>query len=279
MTQDDKSSSQSGQNEKRHSLLKDGMSQVHTAEKEEAFKAELNRERERLTHRPTLHIRTRITVAFLFVFTLCAVITLWIIYTLSQMQTRIHFLEVADNYVSEIQQARRFEKNYLLYRTNLEDAFEHLENAQNQLKNNRAMVRTVLGSENLEILTNHVNDYSRLLGKLRSESSPQERKEIEAKLRDHGAKMISFAMDFAKKERMSVDHAFLLTKRIPLCVSWCPVGDDADRCHFFNPAIFRHPCPVYGLHQADRGGGIFRLLRLCANTVMSSANLPWLLII
>ena len=38
---------------------------------------------------------------------------------------KTQFLVIADRYTNEIQQARRFEKNYFLYGTNLENVLEH----------------------------------------------------------------------------------------------------------------------------------------------------------
>jgi two-component system NtrC family sensor kinase len=184
-------------------------------DQDEVLKSELEMEKERLTHRPTLRIRTRITLSFLFVFAFCVVITLWIMYTLSRIQEKTRFLELADSYMSEIQQARRFEKNFLLYGTNLEDAQEHLHNAQDLLNVNRDMVRKVLGPRSLSTLSQHVSDYDRLLTKLGETPEGPRRAAMEAELRLHGSEMISFAMDFSGQERKAVDHTFMLARRVP----------------------------------------------------------------
>ena len=52
---------------------------------------------------------------------------------------RILFLEVAGDYKAEIQQARRFEKNYLLYGTNLEDVLLNIDAAGNALVQNTSI--------------------------------------------------------------------------------------------------------------------------------------------
>jgi len=181
----------------------------------DALRAEVERESSRLTQRPTIRIRTRMTLSFLCVFALCAGITVWIMYALSRIQDKIRFLEVADSYVSEVQQARRFEKNFLLYGTNLEDAQEHLHNAQRLLDVNRAMVRKVLGARNLDTLSRHVADYRRLLNDISETRDDGDRAVMEAELRLHGSQMIAFAMDFARRERQSVDRAFKLARRVP----------------------------------------------------------------
>ena len=85
------------------------------------------------------------TLAFALIFSLCVIITLWSMYALSDIEDRIHFLEVADTYGSEVQEARRYEKNFLLYGTNLEDAIQHLDNAAALLEEDRLRVRKVAG--------------------------------------------------------------------------------------------------------------------------------------
>jgi two-component system NtrC family sensor kinase len=188
---------------------------VPAAFRDDRLREELEQERVRLVHRPTLRIRTRITLSFLFVFAFCVVVTLWSMYTLSRIQEKNHFLEVADSYVSEIQQARRFEKNFLLYGTNLEDAQEHLERAVRLLDDNQAVVRKILGVQKVDTLSRHVANYERLLQRLGETSGPEARESIEAELRLHGSEMIAFAMDFAREERAAVERAFLWARRVP----------------------------------------------------------------
>jgi hypothetical protein len=73
-----------------------------------------------------ISIRFRIAFGFLICFFLALSITLLSLYVFIRLQTKIHFLEVADNFMLELQQARRFEKNFFLYGTNLNDALEHV---------------------------------------------------------------------------------------------------------------------------------------------------------
>jgi len=82
-----------------------------------------------LQQRPSVSIRTRISLAFALIFALCLSITLWAMFALSEVQDKISFLQLADSYTSEVQEARRYEKNFLLYGTNLDDAIQHLTRA------------------------------------------------------------------------------------------------------------------------------------------------------
>ena len=174
-----------------------------------------NFKKERAERHPKISIRKRLILAFLLIFSFTVIINGWIIYTLSELERKILFLEVTDNYMNEIQQTRRFEKNYLLYGTNMEDAMEHIDNAQNILKNNRSRVINVLQGKNFNAIINHVADYETLLIEIGKTSEPLSRKKIETELRNHGSRMISIASDFEKKERVSVNKGFKLARRIP----------------------------------------------------------------
>ena len=81
------------------------------------------------TGRPLLGIRTRITLGFFICFLMALGITLISLYVVVILKDKLHFLQVADNFSVEIQQARRFEKNYFLYGTNLSEAASHVNTA------------------------------------------------------------------------------------------------------------------------------------------------------
>jgi len=165
--------------------------------------------------KPKISIRTRLIIAFALIFGFSVIINAWIIYTLSELQHKNHFLEVADSYLREIHQARRFEKNYLLYGTNLQDALEHIRNAKKILEENRPKVAKVLSSDNFKAIVSHASHYGELLVEIEKALKPESKKEIEKQLRSHGSKMVSLASDLVKIERESVDDNFKLARRIP----------------------------------------------------------------
>ncbi|MCJ7773931.1 MAG: histidine kinase, partial [Desulfobacterales bacterium] len=80
-----------------------------------------------LKERPSLSIRVRLSLSFglWIVLTLC--FFFFSIILVSQIRKKLQFTEDTGNYTFEIQQARRFEKNYFLYGTNLKDAMEHIQ--------------------------------------------------------------------------------------------------------------------------------------------------------
>ncbi len=172
--------------------------------------------------RPTINIRARLVLSFLsfVVFAIAVTIGAWIL--LSRLEGRLRFLEAADRYTMEIQQTRRFEKNYFLYGTNLQDVQDHLEHARKLLEAAEPEAVEVLTSGALHRMRTHLDRYESLIARLISmqggsaPAHPAERTAIEAELRDHGSQMVAFALELAEKERSSVNATLALFKRLPV---------------------------------------------------------------
>jgi hypothetical protein len=98
-----------------------------------------------LLERPGFSIRARLALVFLLFFVLSAGTTIgtWVI--LSHLQTRLQFIEIADQFNNEILQARRFEKNYFLYGTNLEDLLLNIDAASGHLSSSKTEFGSVVG--------------------------------------------------------------------------------------------------------------------------------------
>jgi signal transduction histidine kinase len=182
------------------------------AKQDEAFETEADRA---LKQRPLFTIRAQLLLAFGLFFLLSLGITLWSIAMLAGIQEGILFLEVAGDYKAEIQQARRFEKNYLLYGQNLDDAREHVANAQRLTVQNTEPFIGVVGEEALMTMNQRLAAYLNVLDQLSEAETPEERIRFETELRDHGAIMVYLAEDFVSKERAQVDSRLSLARRIP----------------------------------------------------------------
>ncbi len=178
-----------------------------------------------LLERPGFSIRARLTVGFLLFFILSAGMTLSAWITLNRIEKKLKFLEIADHYVTEIQQARRFEKNYFLYGTNLQDVQEHVHNASALLVSGKEELESVIGEEKLHSVEGHLQKYIQRLEKLqamdrdRPPGTIPQHPNSEAELREHGAAMVSQALDLAERERKSVNLMLNLFKRLPLVFS------------------------------------------------------------
>jgi two-component system NtrC family sensor kinase len=175
-----------------------------------------------LQERPGFSIRTRLTLGFLLFFVLSTGVTVsaWVI--LNRLEQKLKFLEIADRYTTEIQQARRFEKNYFLYGTNLEEVQEHVRNASELLTSGEVELERVIGEKTFLSVENHLAKYIELLEKLQGLDSDREagtipqHPRIEAELREHGAAMVSQSLKLAEEERNSVALMLKLSKRLPL---------------------------------------------------------------
>lgn len=169
-----------------------------------------------LNRRPSISIRAKVAVSFSLFFILSLTVTAWSYWILTKLENKIEFLEIADSYLVEIQQARRFEKNYLLYGTNLDDALEHLETADGILTQEAEKIEKILGKDHFKTMAALMFKYHDnliLLGKAATES---EKARIVPDLREFGGQMVSFAGEFVEKEQNSAHRMFLLAKRVPL---------------------------------------------------------------
>lgn len=178
---------------------------------EEAHKALLSRKR--------ITMRLQIYLSFLLVFLFAAGIAVALIMTSSQVARKLRFLEIANEFTLEIVQARRFEKNFFLYGTNLQDALDNVDKARETLRRNEAELKKILG-ETYGIMTTDIEKYQKLLEKLSliQESdifTPDQfrlRKQAELGLRRYGAEMVTKAQDLIRRERAAVSKILSLSR-------------------------------------------------------------------
>lgn len=174
-----------------------------------------------LKERPSFSIRSKIIAGFLMLFLLGLGISITSVILLNRIEDKLVFLESASSCTFEIQQARRFEKNFFLYRTNLEDAQDHARRARIILERDREEMASVVGGANFETMARHVARYEELLNRLavqeeESGSAIPTYAAIEEELREHGAEMVAFAERLLAKERESVGLMLRASKRISI---------------------------------------------------------------
>ena len=174
-----------------------------------------------LRNRPALSIRARLTLGLTLWVILSMGIVIWSMLLVSTVETKLHFLESSQNYAFEIQQARRFEKNYLLYRSNLDDAIEHVERAKDILRREEADMSSVMGRVEYDGVRHHLERYEELLVKMgrleaAGEADAAHIGDIEAKLREEGGDMVKLANQLVDKEREAVDSMLRMSKRVPM---------------------------------------------------------------
>ena len=170
-----------------------------------------------LRERPIRSNRSRLILGILLLFVLSLGVTVVSILLIGRIGTKLEVVGAVDRYTFEIQQARRFEKNYFLYHTNLDDALAQVHAAQDILERESDSMASVIGQASVEAMRDRVRRYEELLSRLAglepASDEPQLRA-IEAELRVHGAEMVRLAEDLATKERTSVDTLLRMSQRI-----------------------------------------------------------------
>jgi two-component system NtrC family sensor kinase len=170
-----------------------------------------------LRARPSLSIRNRLTVGLLLWFALSLGITVVSILLINRIQAKLQIVGAVDRFTFEIQQARRFEKNYFLYHTNLFDALEQVRGAQAILERESTSMAAVIGQTSVDAVAVRVRRYEELLARLQPLEPTTDSAEIggiEEELRLHGAEMVRVAEDLATRERRSVDALLHMSQRI-----------------------------------------------------------------
>ena len=170
-----------------------------------------------LRERPSLSIRNRLSAGFLIWFALSLGSTVLSIMLVSRVQAKLSLVGAVDRLAFEIQQARRFEKNYFLYHTNLDDAIAQARAAQVILAQDSSSMAAVIGASAIAALRDRVVRYEALVTELRDRvpaAGSAEATRIEAELRDHGAEMVRVAEELATQERRAVDRMLRMAQRV-----------------------------------------------------------------
>jgi two-component system NtrC family sensor kinase len=187
----------------------------------EVEEGSLSRAQKALTQRPTMSIRAKIIMGFFVLFILCAGASITFYILGGRIDQKQKFMEAGSSFTFEIEQARRFEKNFFLYRTNLVDALENVQNARELLKIQEKDISAVIGKEKWQTMMGHLDRYEKLLDRLRNAkdaqaANPESYTEIETELRQHGAEMVALAMNLVQQERKEVESFSKLSRQISL---------------------------------------------------------------
>ncbi len=166
-----------------------------------------------LADRPSFSMSLRISLSMLLCFLLVVGVVVVSMVLVSRVGTLQEFLDKVSTYALEVEHARRYEKNYLLYGTGLEDAINQVQAAHNQLRSTRTSMVDLTGLQEFERTEDNLEQYGRLLERLDAltrqpgADTQQERAAIERELRRHGAQVIADANDLMQRERLRLHTA------------------------------------------------------------------------
>jgi signal transduction histidine kinase len=164
----------------------------------------------RLEERPSITLRLRIALVFIICALFMGGLTIGSIVMLSRFETKMHFLEAIDECAFEIQEARRYEKNFFLYGTGLYEATDHIYRAHRLLEANMISVEEVVGSDMARNWLANLERYEQLLELLagsanNSANDEGARLDAEAQLRRYGAAILEDASEMSTREKQSMN--------------------------------------------------------------------------
>jgi two-component system, NtrC family, sensor kinase len=147
--------------------------------------------RDDLLGRPTFYFRLQIILGFFTFFILSVVITAGAMLTINRIEKKIDTVRTWEQFLFNIEQARRWEKNYFLYGTNLPEALQSIEEARQILEENLAYLEHMSIPWQKEEILRHLDLYhaglKRLAPMVANENNTMvARAEIETDLRHYG---------------------------------------------------------------------------------------------
>lgn len=173
-----------------------------------------------LVERPSFSFRLKLALGFLLLFFLSMAIIIGSMIAINRIQKKLQLAQASERFLFEVEQARRWEKNYFLYGTNLTDAAHSAENAKILLTANTDAFKKFSPRQTDKIIY-HLNLYQKLLQELISLDRMgvydlDRKREIETELRKHGAEMVEVAASLALKEEASISAMLNWIQRIPM---------------------------------------------------------------
>lgn len=186
------------------------------------YDLEQNQIKQALLERPRFSIKARLILIFLAFFLLSALTSITAMFMLSRIDFRVQYVFMTDMFTDEIQEARRSEKNYFLYDSDLSEVLYHFRKATTLLNQTSLELGHVVGRNEINDIHQYVTKYQELIEELiRKEKEPgfktSERfREISTALRDYGSKIIEIAFDISKKEHELINSTIILANRIQI---------------------------------------------------------------
>ena len=169
----------------------------------------IDQARKALLDRKRFSVRNQIYIANALVFIFALIMAIVLISNISKIRSRMDFLEIVQEFTVEIQQARRYEKNFFLYKTNLDDALENIHLARSIFTTNADQLAAILGQKHQQTFLHQLESYDDLLDELkaveRNDSAkladPRFMTKIENDLRQYGKDIITAAQNLVESER------------------------------------------------------------------------------
>ena len=169
--------------------------------------------RRALLNRPRRSLRMQIYLGSLLALLLACAIAACLILRFQQVEGKLRFLEVVSDYLMAVEQARRFEKNFFLYGSDLEAALESVFQAEKIITRNADQLTEVMGAGWDQEMLSHLHTYQALLERLhalpppagtaRGKPSP-EMKRLQVEVRKQGQAVVAAALALMDREKSAL---------------------------------------------------------------------------
>jgi two-component system, NtrC family, sensor kinase len=177
-----------------------------------------------LLARPRISLHLQINLAFFLIFLFVLGISVALVLNMYSVENRLRWLEIVNEFVVEIDQTRRFEKNYFLYSTNLKDAVENAFRANDLLDRNSEEIGKLLGKGGQAVVLQNIKEYEGLLQRLekleqkgtKGAEYQEVKHEIEPQLRKYGHQLLSYGQDLMRREKKSLTDAISRSRHITI---------------------------------------------------------------
>lgn len=189
-----------------HSILEQGLgsdpASRQTLEENEAKQA--------LLKRPSFSVKLRLTLIFLAFLLISAGASITTMLEVRSLDYRVQFVTLADGFANEIQHARRSEKNFFLYGSDLAEVLDHITAASDYWGRAAQEFRHVVSPAELDSITRELAAYrtetTTLMEKAETPGFKESEgfQEIAQSLREHGSKMLDLSLDISRRERQII---------------------------------------------------------------------------
>ena len=176
--------------------------------------------RKALLARPRFSLRAQIYLGFALVFLFTLITVAGLLFSIYEVDHKVRFLETVNQYLIEIEQARRIEKNHFLYGANLKDGLDNVFSANRILDANKEQILFITGQKVYGQMISNLKEYEVLVKKLVNLGDTWDGEETKAKealtaqVREQGQNMISLAAEMAVKEKQALAKTINRAKRM-----------------------------------------------------------------
>ncbi len=197
-----------------------------------------------LTERPSMSIRRKIILGFGVLFVLCTVASVTFFFIGWRMDQKLKFMETVNAYLYDMQQAHKYERDFLLHGTHLPDALGKVQSARNILEQANQRITAVFDRKKIDRMRDHLNQYEIFLnrlahGKGHFRGEPGSSSEVERLSSQHWTEMISTGVNLMDTERKEVQEISNLSRKLPLIFLAFLLGLMVYLTHFLAQQIVR----------------------------------------